>query len=192
LHALNALDSTKKDVSAIPLEDLPLQSTLEFKVCDIELATSYLQAIALAEGHSVSHSTARRIYDKEAVYYPIPGDVPDQPMPPLPSQGPLFSSDLKRAINQLQFYCVAGITIPPLHDNSLDRLGDWANEPAVIAGQIKEVKPRYSLKTPIHEDLEQLLQLSEFADSISFGDAYVDRRLKSTLEVRLRHFWVEI
>jgi hypothetical protein len=74
----------------------------------------------------------------------------------------------------------------------LDRLGDWANEPAVIAGQVKEVKPRYSRKTPTHEDLEQLLQLSEFADSISFGDAYVDRRLKSTLEVRLMHFWVEI
>lgn len=156
------------------------------------MATSYLQAIALAEGHSIPRNAARRIYDEEAVYYPIAGDVPDQPMPPVASQGPLFSSDLKRAINQLQFHCIAGRLIPPSYQYSLSSLGDWGQESAVTAEQIKEVKPRYSRKTPPHEDLEHLLQLSEFVDSISFGDAYVDRRLKSTLEVRLMHFWVEI
>lgn len=178
----------QKDVSLIPREDLPLQSTLAFKACDLELATSYLQAIALAEGHSISRNAARRIYDEEAIYYPIAGDVPDQPMPPLPSQGPLVASDLKRAINQLQFYCIAGRSIPPSYPCSLSGLGDWGQEPAVMAEQIKEVKPRYSQRTPPHEDLEHLLRLSEFIDSISFGDAYVDRRLKSTLEVRLMHF----
>lgn len=176
------------DDENIPKNTLPLQSTLSFEPAGAELATSYLQAIALAEGNPISREFAHEMYTKEGVYWPIAPDVPDQPMLPNLKQGELITPDLKRAINQLQFHCIAGRPIPPMDDRSLGSLGDWGEEPAVMPDLVDEDDPKYYRKTPPHQDLEQIFQISEFIDAISFSDAYVDRRLRSTLEVRLMHF----
>lgn len=171
------------------MDALPLQCILEFGACDVELATSYLQAIAKAEGQPISRSFARELYTKGGVYHPINADIPDQPMHPLPSQGPLFTPDLKRAINLLQFRLIPGRDIPSVDGYSLGALGDWSQALAVMPDEASEtLLPKYYRNRPPHEDLELLVQLEKVVDAISFADAHVDRRFKSTLEVRLAHF----
>ena len=160
-----------------------MQTVLEFKPCDIELATSYLQAISLAEGHPVERTIAREIYTDAGTYIPMEADIPDQPMLPVPSQGPLVQPDLKRAINHLQFSLITSLDGSGIPETGLAGFGSWSQPPAVMPGAIVEDPRRNRHETSSHKDLETVLQLGDLADSISFGDAQVDRRIKVSLEV---------
>ncbi|KIM25593.1 hypothetical protein M408DRAFT_315238 [Serendipita vermifera MAFF 305830] len=171
---------TCNDVDLIPVSDIPLQTILEFKPCEVELATSYLQAISLAEGYPIARNVARDIYTDRAVYFPMEVDVPDQPMLPVPSQGPIVQFDLKRAINHTQFSLITAPVHAETSESSLAELGSWSQSPAVMPEAIVEGSQhnRSSL-----EDLETILQLGDLSECISFADAHVDRRPKVSLEL---------
>lgn len=170
-------------MSLIPVTEIPLQTVLEFKPCDVELATSYLQAISLAEGRPIERNLAREIYTDNAVFLPMAADVPDQPMLPVPSQGSLVHPDLKRAINHLQISLITACDTAGVVYDVPDGFWDWSQQPAVMPDTIVEVPGVNQRKCSSIEDLETILQLGDLADSISFGDAHVDRRTKVLLEV---------
>jgi hypothetical protein len=167
----------------IPVNDLPLQTILEFKPCEEGLGTSYLQAISIAEDRPIAREFANNIYMEEAVYFAMVADMPDQPMLPDPSQGRLCQPDLKRAINYLQFQLIGGLPQRVDHNQSTEAFGQWAEEPAIQPVQSLDNPPLNYRKISSNPDLENMLQLSELMESISFSDAFVDRRLRSVLNV---------
>ncbi|KAG8820529.1 hypothetical protein FRC17_010129 [Serendipita sp. 399] len=165
----------------IPIEDLPLQAILEFQECSNELAVSYLQAIGIHEGHYIKRETAYNYYTHDAMYHPLDADIPDQPMHPLPSQGRLVIPDLKRSINALQFFLTTDNTISVPYETNVAAFGNWSDRPAVMPEIVNGTEDGLFRKPAPQEDLETLIHLSELADSISFGDAFIDRRLKDSL-----------
>jgi hypothetical protein len=170
------------DLSLISVTDIPLQAVLDFGRCDVELATSYLQAISLAEGRPIERSVAQGIYTHQAVYFPMAADTPDQPLLPLPSQAELVLPDLKRAINHLQISLNTLCDIVGTQEKGLDGFGNWSERP-VVPDRIVEISRPHQHKSLPNEDLETIFQLSELLDSISFGDAHVCRRMELSLEV---------
>jgi len=173
------------DESLIPSTDIPLQTTLKFEQCDVALATSYLQAISLAEGRPVERNVAHAIYTNEAAYFPMEADIPDQPMLPVPSQGTLVLPDLKRAINHLEISLKTLCNTVGTQEESLAGFGNWSEQPAVVPDPVVEIScPRHHKHSP-DGDLETILQLSNFLESISFGDAHVSRRTEVSLVVSL-------
>jgi hypothetical protein len=172
------------DLSLIPVADIPLQAVLNFGRCDIELATSYLQAISLAEGRPIERNVAQDIYTRQAVYFPMEADTPDQPLLPVPSQVDLVLPDLKRAINHLQISLNTSRDIVGTHEKGLDGFGDWSEQLVVVPDRVEISRPLQHNSSP-NEDLETIFQLSELLDSISFGDAHVCRRMEVSLEVSL-------
>ncbi|CAG8732733.1 3747_t:CDS:2, partial [Acaulospora colombiana] len=174
---------TCNDPALIPVDDLPLQTVLEFKYCEEGLGTSYLQAISIAEDRPITREYAKDILMEQAVYFAMEADIPDQPMLPDPSQGRVCHPDLKRAINHLQFQLVGGLPLRVEHNRTIDGLGHWAEEPAIQPQQYVDSPPLTYRKISPNSDLENMLQLSELIDSISFSDAFVDRRLRSILNL---------
>ena len=170
------------DLSLISIADIPLQAVLNFGPCDVELATSYLQAISLAEGRPIERNVARDIYTRQAVYFPMEADIPDQPLLPLPSQADLVLPDLKRAINHLQISLNTSHDIVDTHEKGLDSFGNWSEHLVVVPDRVEISRPLQQ-RCPPNEDLEIIFQLSELLDSISFGDAHVCRRMEVSLEV---------
>lgn len=57
---------TCNDVSLIPRDDLPLQTTLEFRACPTPLAVSYLQAVCLAERKPLDRETISRTLEESS------------------------------------------------------------------------------------------------------------------------------
>jgi hypothetical protein len=170
------------DLSLIPVTDIPLQAVLNFGQCDVELATSYLQAIGVAEGRPIERNVAQGIYTRQAVYFPMPADTPDQPLLPLPSQADLVLPDLKRAINHLQVSLNMSCETVGTHEKGLGSFGNWSERPVLPDGIVEISRPHQHKRSP-NEDLETIFQLSELLDSISFGDAHVCRRMEVSLEV---------
>lgn len=177
---------TFQDVSQVPLDDLPLQCVLEFVSCDPSLATSYLQAIAFAEGHQIPRSFARRIYMEDGIYRPLEVDIPDQPIHPCASQDMALVPDLKRAINQLQIQLTGTQNIiEATPDTSLGGLGNWIEEPAAMPEQRDEEPLRKFRGKTSNRELETMLGLNSLLDAVSFSDAFIDRRSNAAIEVRV-------
>lgn len=74
----------------VPYKDLPLQATLQFQPCTTGLASSFLQALCLAEGVKVEREALERAY--------INSHLRDPPYLP----------DLRHTIIQLQFWSTGG------------------------------------------------------------------------------------
>ncbi|KAI0675018.1 hypothetical protein C8Q78DRAFT_514028 [Trametes maxima] len=89
---------TCNDVSLVPLGDLPLQTTLFFTPCPTPLASSYLQALCLAENHSTSREKLGALYENPGGF--SEGHAADLALHPEYTQLP--GPDLRRTINQLQ------------------------------------------------------------------------------------------
>ncbi|KAI0347536.1 hypothetical protein BDW22DRAFT_1342308 [Trametopsis cervina] len=63
---------TCNDISLVPRQDLPLQDTLHFMPCPTPLASSYLQALCLAEGRKYHRQDIASIYTNlDTTSYPI-------------------------------------------------------------------------------------------------------------------------
>ncbi|KAI0633367.1 hypothetical protein C8Q77DRAFT_783996 [Trametes polyzona] len=88
---------TCNDTSLVPLQDIPLQTVLEFAPCPTPLAASYLQALCLAEHRTVDRDTVERLY--RFPYHPIEECRAENALHPeyIPSLAP----DLRKTINQL-------------------------------------------------------------------------------------------
>ncbi|KAF9568897.1 P-loop containing nucleoside triphosphate hydrolase protein [Agrocybe pediades] len=80
---------TCNDISLVPISELPLQSIIYFEPCPVEVATSYLEALCLAEGYAVERKAVSRLY-----MYPDCDSGLNDPRP-----------DLRRTINSLQVIC---------------------------------------------------------------------------------------
>lgn len=50
------------DISLVPVDDLPLQTVLEFQPCPSDVAGSYLQGLCCAEGSIVKREVLARMY----------------------------------------------------------------------------------------------------------------------------------
>ncbi|KAI0645412.1 hypothetical protein C8Q79DRAFT_691863 [Trametes meyenii] len=95
---------TCNDVSLVPLGELPLQTTLPFIPCPTSLASSYLQALCLAESYNTSREELGALYEN-------PGGPSEERAADLalhPEYAHLPGPDLRRAINQLQVGCASG------------------------------------------------------------------------------------
>ncbi|CDO69309.1 hypothetical protein BN946_scf184976.g28 [Trametes cinnabarina] len=89
---------TCNDMTLVPLEDLPLQTTLHFYPCPVSLATSYLYALCAAEGRPVDRDVIARMYEAGSnCTNNRPAD--SSVHPESVQQSP---PDLRRTINQLQ------------------------------------------------------------------------------------------
>ncbi|CAG7848735.1 SubName: Full=Uncharacterized protein {ECO:0000313/EMBL:CCA69957.1} [Serendipita indica DSM 11827] len=162
---------TCNDVRLIPVDDLPLQMVLYFNPCDASLGTSYLQAIAIAEGRLVKRECTQACMEG-SIYYPIKVDIPDQPMHPLPSEQPLFQHDLKKAINALQFHLAVNNTGERIEDNDVALL-------SAVTPEDTRYRPQSS-----NEEMDELRALGVALDAVSLSDALIDRRAKVTLEAQ--------
>lgn len=89
--------------------DLPVQAVLRFQPCEAELAASYLQALAVANGASLQRHSAISMYAQNCMLQQ--SDPLDRALAPFDSRAS-GSCDLRRAINNLQFWSL-GVGVPP-------------------------------------------------------------------------------
>ena len=85
------------DVSMVPVQDLPLQTALDFRACPVPLAVSYLQLLSLSHSRVVDHHVIERLYQDSCDHL---GCSIDRLLHP--RHAPLAIPDLRRAINHLQ------------------------------------------------------------------------------------------
>ncbi|KAI0702979.1 hypothetical protein C8T65DRAFT_741459 [Cerioporus squamosus] len=90
---------TCNDISLVPLNDLPLQTVLHFTACPASLATSYLQLLCLAEGHSSDPVSLRVLYKSS---HPDARLECRQDQLLHPQYIPPAQPDLRRSLTQLQ------------------------------------------------------------------------------------------
>lgn len=136
---------------------------------------------------------------------PLSADTPDQPVHPIPNQPPSVP-DLKRAMNQVMFWCAGvqsaahgppqpGDRHPERQDGGegevgclLEVLGDWLTSPALLApmmGIQTSEEGQEDRRIPDgREEYGDLCGAYSMLEFISFADAYVDRRDPRVLEVR--------
>lgn len=173
------------DITVIPVDELPLQTTLYFESPSKPVMNAYLHCLAQANGRIVSEGTVDRVVEGSR-YIPISADLPDQPLLPVSYQRPC-SIDLRQAINQLQLLsCIANpppsnghdaMTIEPEHcKDAQERVCEWSDGfQAPERGQGKE-----------QSSAEALNKLWAFMEIVSTMDAYVDRRPAAILDVSKR------
>jgi hypothetical protein len=152
--------------------------------------------LALAESgftRGVERGSVQKVYTM--THTPLSADTPDQPMHPIPSQPPSVL-DLKRAMNQVMFWCAGSRSAHPglaqLGNQDLERqagegygcslevLGDWS-----AAIQMSAAGHEEDIGMPEgREEYNDLCSAYCLVESLSFADAYIDRRDVRVLEVR--------
>ncbi|KAG8973815.1 hypothetical protein FRC05_008234 [Tulasnella sp. 425] len=171
---------TCNDPALVPCEELPLQATLAFEPASVAVMTSYIRCLALTDGKVIPEHVAREI-SEESKYRPIATDLPDQPVHPLPYQEPPVI-DLRRAIQQLQYFCAASGTTLSSHSEETtfhslypeswtaksERVCDWS---VGVNAVTEEPKPG-----------KELSSLWRFMDLVSVADAHMNRRPERVLE----------
>ncbi|KAG9015509.1 hypothetical protein FRB94_000114 [Tulasnella sp. JGI-2019a] len=173
---------TCNDATLLPLHDLPLQTTLYFEPPPKPMMSAYLRSLARTSGCVISEDTADLIVDA-SMYKPLSADLPDQPTHPLPSQEPP-RPDLRRAINQLQFWSAdrsqsfddhVAATIAPEDEgwtDSQDRLCDWSSQKNCCD----------TMEEDNGTPGRTMGALCGFMDAVSWADAYIDRRPMAALD----------
>lgn len=179
------------DASLVPIEILPLQSTLTFNVASCDIATAYLRRLALTEGHEVEEGVLRALYEdgKTLELSCFSHDLAAYSVCPRPS-----TPDLRRAINALQFLCSgysgfsdsasAGTSL--LHqqmfytDDELDIIPGYD-----LSEEITEFVDSAPLSSnPSNEQLcKDMLRLWRLSNSSSEIDSSLSRRSAALLEV---------
>ncbi|PPQ98540.1 hypothetical protein CVT24_004031 [Panaeolus cyanescens] len=84
-------------ISLVPIQELPLQTILEFRACPSETATSYLQSLCRAEGFAMDREPIMKLYSGHKE------QEDSWSTSTLPS-----TCDLRRAIYGLQVSCTSG------------------------------------------------------------------------------------
>lgn len=93
------------DASLVPMDGLPLQKVLYFEPCAANIATSYLQGLARAEGYTIPPEWIRELYSDT---YRLAGtDIPSD-TGPTTAHVELPDFDLRKAIHHLQMWCTTG------------------------------------------------------------------------------------
>lgn len=82
------------DISLVPIDDLPLQSVIQFTPCPADVATSYLQALCSAEGYTINRDVISQLYEGQLIS-----------APKLQRISPSRAPDLRRTINELEIRC---------------------------------------------------------------------------------------
>lgn len=194
------------DFAIVPVRDLPLQDHLIFTPCDAELASTYLQVLTLVESgipRGVKRRSAEKVYRTTCT--PLSADMPDQPMHPIPRQAPSVP-DLKRAMNQVMFWCAGSQSahLGPTHpgnrhvqcqgrgegEDILQVIGDWSAAPVFLGIQTSPEGQEDTRIPDGREEYGDLCGAYSMLESLSFVDAYIDRRASRVLEVRWRFFRV--
>ena len=161
---------------------------MKFSASPIDRASTYLCAIALAEGFAITHEDSAKIY--ECTYVPFSVDVDEclsrsifRYNAPVP--------DLRKAIYQLQYSC-RHITLEAdaqsngtfgLVDDELDlEWGELPNWPLVVKHNSQEG----CSEDPSPDQEQKILDLrplARVAEALSVTDSYVRRRPWAVLEV---------
>ena len=164
--------------------------------------------LALVESgfvRSVERASMEKVYRTTCT--PLSADRPDQPMHPIPGQQSSVP-DLKRAMNQVMFWC-AGSRSQPAHveppqpgnrhvqrqgtgegdgeDRSLiEVLGDWSAPPGLVTySGIQTLGGQEDRGIPDGRmEYGDLCGAYSMVESLSFADAFIDRRDLRVLEVR--------
>ncbi|WFD03209.1 hypothetical protein MOBT1_001898 [Malassezia obtusa] len=102
---------TCSDASRVPRAELPIQTTLHFVSPPPDVAATYLQLVALAEGYIVSQASAHALYAQTCAAPPDElGSGPVHPgcaaYPPGRADGDAPAYDLRAALMQLQWVCL--------------------------------------------------------------------------------------
>ncbi|KAK0539451.1 hypothetical protein OC834_000006 [Tilletia horrida] len=178
---------TCNDSSAIPRDDLPLQTTLSFTAPSAEEAAVYLRVVALQDRHILSSDDAAAIYQStRGLLQPTSLSLAG-----LPCGGParlaasaslcgaektskdvtkLSPPDLRLALNVLQFWC------SPAHHAGADQAQAYALK-MVDASTHSEAE---SLSSPRVEDLGAA---GRYLDLLSFADAHLQPSFYDMIEV---------
>lgn len=168
------------DLSTIPVDDLPLQTTLVFLPPPADVVTPYLKLVAHAGGLDVSSQTVDHLLH-EVAYHSFTAGLSQLPGHPAPSQPP-DTTDLRRTINNLQALRgkseTSATSGPP--DVSIERdwdvwesqVADWARPlPSTSATSQDDPMPSSERDT-----YEELLFILAHLDSVSFVNSAVDWR----------------
>ncbi|KAL4259233.1 AAA+ ATPase domain-containing protein [Pleurotus pulmonarius] len=157
---------TCNDPSLVPVDDLPLQATLQFVHPDPDITVSYLQALCCAEGTLVDRASLARLYESE---HPIDDvDIHDSKVTGTTSIFPHF--DVRRTINSLQLW-LSGSGNPARSaqgiycDQSLEDLMFSGN----VAGASEDADSQ-SLRAPFH------------AEFLSYLDSHLVRHPTDSVE----------
>ncbi|KAI5125008.1 hypothetical protein M0805_007432 [Coniferiporia weirii] len=188
---------TCNDLSIIPCDDLPLQKVLAFSPCSSELAASYLQCLALAEGYAATKNHMKALYENSAIDVAIAAENILCPSAHQPSPTP----DLRRAINSLQFLCLGdrGLKeIPPGVAAAVgqERLASYnVQEDEEVLHNLWELDWPYNIMSEAqlspdvqaeprnHANASQFHRLWQISDMMSVIDSDLSRRPSTVLEM---------
>jgi hypothetical protein len=142
---------------------------MKFEPCPTPIAASYLQGLCLAERSFLNRELLIRLYEST---YTVPSiDLPDTPLNPRTED--VTFPDLRRTINQLQFYSLSCPHSLGLQ-GTLEDLAEWGNLNTLDG------------KTSVQ--LQRSMALLRHSEIVSFIDAFVIRPpMKSPLaSIQLR------
>jgi len=170
------------DPSLIPIDDLPLQTTLTFKPCPPPVATSYLQSLCCAEGHVLEPESIARLY--ESAYDLNSIDFPDMPTNLMTASLP--TPDLRRAIHCLQLWGpIKNHTPRPESFRGLYRRQDSFED---LDWDLRiRTTPSKDESCPEPQEQTRALHRSELyhADLMSFADSHLTRSPLDTPDVSI-------
>ncbi|THV08552.1 hypothetical protein K435DRAFT_15507 [Dendrothele bispora CBS 962.96] len=156
---------TCNDPSLIPVEDLPLQTILNFEPCPPPVAVSYLQAICCAQGYTVKREAMSQLHDGMG----------------LGEESEMLSRDLRRSIHCLQLWC-------PMQDGTISR--SVHDIPLAKAVNPRVTGTETSLLLPSVSSSDQHQPQRDFqearvnqAELMSFADCCLLRNRMDTVEV---------
>ncbi|KAE8271538.1 hypothetical protein A4X09_0g796 [Tilletia walkeri] len=176
---------TCNDISAVPVEDLPLQTTLTFAPPTSEEVGPYLQRIAEQERHKLSSTDAIRLY--ESTSSPLDGHslslagLVEGGSTRAQARAALWGTekvrkdgvmpvlDLRLAMNELQFWC--GIGPAPGSD------GCSAREAQVMSVDVEAGDRVRS------EEMCTLKDISRYLDALSFAESNLQSSFSTVIEV---------
>jgi hypothetical protein len=157
---------TCSDISLIPTGDLPLQTVLVFDSCPAPLAVSYLQCLCVAEGYLVKREELDSLYQSTYELSMASDTAIDLLNVELPKP------DLRRTINNLQFWCSRVQGSPPVQVPNQEN--DLVDEDMINWDSL-------GTETLIQENIRRYTQHAELA---SFVDSLLTR---GALEVSFSH-----
>ena len=192
------------DVSLIPRGVLPLQTTLEFNPCPLSTATSYLQALCLAEGTQVARGDLTHLLQEQSgdlrralqhlqvcfshanAEQPLlpaePASQQSKVLPSNPGSSPLPWPDQASSpdASSLVPEVVTSPIVGPLHSHpgsSLLELPEQASSPPPIA--------TVGVDAGSYDEVHTLRLLERHHDVCSFADAWLERNSVPILSVSL-------
>ena len=183
----------------IPLDELGLQLVdqgndislpyLTFDAPESAVAVPFLSLVSLKEGHVLDPAAVAALYESTKRDLAPPWLIrgPADPLPQPFSTTPAPSSDLRRALSQLQFECQWGVgdTTGGIEWMDLSREKDertmWSVDTLMPIGS--EAEQRTPSSAGVNPQPVSLDRLEMIANGLSFADAFVDHRNKVLLEV---------